>query len=369
MKKFGFFLLILFSLSILFTSCGESKAEKSEDEGPLKIVFIYIGPPGDLGWTYEHDRGRKMIEDRFGSKVKTDYLENVAEGPDATRVIRQYAQSGTDVIFATSFGYMDPMVEVAAEFPDVYFEHCSGYKTAENISTYFGRMYQPRYLSGIVAGKQTKSNIIGYVAAFPIPEVIRGINAFTLGAQSVNPDIEVRVVWSNTWYDPNKEREAAIALLGEGADVITQHQDTTQPQKAAAEQGKWSIGYDADMRPFVGDSVLVSPVWNWGAYYVDTVEKILNKTWKQHSYWDGFKEDPERSVVQLSEYSPLVSEDTKTLVAKMRQKIVNNEWDVFTGPIYDQSGKEILASGMKMTDGDMLNMKFFVKGVIGETGN
>jgi basic membrane protein A len=251
--------LILFFLcaSLLIPSVlfGGAKEEAKEEVGKYKVAFVYIGPPGDLGWTYEHERGRKMLEEKLGNKVESTYIENVPEGPDAARVIRQYAQQGYNMIFATSFGYMDGMYEVAQEFPDIYFEHCSGYKTTSNMSTYFGRMYQPRYLSGIVAGKMTKVGVIGYVAAFPIPEVLRGINAFTLGVRSVNSNAEVRVVWTNTWYDPVKEREAAVALLDEGVDIIAQHQDTTEPQKAAQERGGLSIGYDSDMRIFVGDTV------------------------------------------------------------------------------------------------------------------
>ncbi len=361
---FIFVLLILVS-GMVFAG-GEQEIEE-EAGGKLRIAFIYIGPPGDLGWTFEHDRGRLMVEEEFGAQVETVFIENVPEGPDATRIIRQYAQDGVDMIFATSFGYMDPMFEVAADFPNVYFEHCSGYKTTDNMSTYFGRMYQPRYLSGIVAGKMTESNVIGYVAAFPIPEVIRGINAFTLGVLSVNPDVEVRVVWTNTWYDPVKEREAAVALLNAGADIIAQHQDTTEPQKAAQERGKFSIGYDADMQPFVGESVLVSPVWNWGAYYIEQVGEVLNGTWSTHQFWGGLQKSD--SVVMLSDYSPLVPQDVRNLVDEATQKIISGSWDVFTGPIFDQDGNQVLGDGEKMSDSDMLNMVFFVKGVIGETGN
>ncbi|MGD8292424.1 MAG: BMP family ABC transporter substrate-binding protein [Desulfobacterales bacterium] len=332
---------------------------------PAKIAFIYVSSVGDLGWSYEHDNGRKMLEEKLGDKIKTAIIESVPEGPDAVRIIRQYAMQGYKVIFATSFGYMDPMVEVARDFPDVYFEHCSGYKTAPNMSTYFGRMYQPRYLSGIVAGKMTQSNIIGYVAAFPIPEVIRGINAFTLGVRSVNPDAQVRVVWTSTWFDPVKEREAAVALLDAGADLIAQHQDTTEPQKAAKDRGLLSIGYDSDMKKFVGDSVLVSPVWNWGSYYVERVTAALNGSWKSHQYWGGMKE----GIVRLSDFSPKVPQEVKDLVDVKKQAILNGSWDVFQGPIVDQSGKEVVAAGSKMSDSDMLNMSYFVQGVIGKAGN
>ena len=340
---------------------GPAKTDAAE---PLKAAFIYVGPIGDLGWSWEHDTGRKMLEKEFGDKIKTAYIESVPEGPDAARVIRQYAMQGYKVIFATSFGYMDPMLEVARDFPNVYFEHCSGFKTAPNMSTYFGRMYQPRYLSGIVAGKATKTNIIGYAAAFPIPEVIRGINAFTLGVRSVNPNAQVRVVWTNTWFDPVKEREAAVALLDAGADVIAQHQDTTEPQKAAKERGLMSIGYDSDMRGFVGDSVLVSPVWNWGSYYVSTVKAIMDGTWKTHQYWGGLKD----GIVKLSDFSPKVTQDIKDLVAAKQKEMLNRTWDVFWGPIKDQSGKEVVPAGGKMSDADMLNMSYFVEGVIGKAG-
>jgi len=328
---------------------------------PLKIGFIYIGQPGDLGWTYEHERGRLMLEEEFGDLVETFTVPDVPEGPDAEKAIRDMVQQGAEVVFTTSFGYMDPTVTVAAEFPDVVFEHCSGYKTADNVATYFGRMYQPRYLSGLVAGSMTETNEIGYVAAFPIPEVVRGINAFTLGVREANPDAEVRVVWTNTWYDPVKEREAAEALLGEGVDIITQHQDTTEPQKAAQEAGMLSVGYDADMAKFVGETVLTSPVWNWGAYYIDTVQTILDGTWETHQFWGGMDAD----VVTLAELSPLVPEDVATLVADAQATILSGDWDVFCGPINGQDGAERVAEGECMEDGAMLGMDWFVEGVIG----
>jgi basic membrane protein A len=357
--------LVVFVLfTWVFFAGGEFGPAKAEAKEAQKAAFIYVGPIGDLGWTWEHDRGRKALEEKLGDKIETTYIESVPEGPDAARVIRQYAQQGYKVIFATSFGYMDPMVEVAQDFPNVYFEHCSGYKTAPNMSTYFGRMYQPRYLSGIVAGKMTKTNVIGYVAAFPIPEVIRGINAFTLGARSVNPDIQVRVVWTSTWFDPVKEREAAVALLDAGADLIAQHQDTTEPQKAAKERGLLSIGYDSDMRGFVGDSVLVSPVWNWGAYYVDTVEAIFNGTWKTHQYWGGLKD----GIVKLSNFSPKVPQEVRDMIAAKQEAILEGTWDVFYGPIIDQGGTQVVPASGKMDDGEMLNMSFFVEGVIGKPG-
>ena len=338
--------------------------EIAEEDLPVRAAFVYISPPGDLGWTYEHDRGRLMLEDELGDLVETAYMEDVDEGPDAARVIRQYAQEGWDVIFTTSFGYMEDTYEVAEEFPDVVFEHCSGYMTRENMSTYFGRIYQPRYLSGLVAGAMTEENLIGYVAAFPIPEVIRGINAFTLGVRSVNPEAEVRVVWTNTWYDPVVEREAAEALLDQGADIIAQHQDTTEPQKAAEERGMLSIGYNSDMRQFVGDSVLTSPQWNWGTYYVDTVQDIIDGTWRTSQFWG----DLESGVVMLAEMSPLVPDELRQQVETERERILNTDWDVFCGPIADQDGDEAVADGVCLSDEEMLNMVWFVEGVIGEPG-
>jgi basic membrane protein A len=265
------------------------------------------------------------------------------------------------MVFTTSFGYMDPTLIVAEESPDVLFEHCSGFKTADNMSTYFGRIYQPRYLAGLVAGSMTESNYIGYVAAFPIPEVVRGINAFTLGVREVNPEAEVHVVWTNTWYDPVTEREAAESLLDEGADMIAQHQDTTEPQKAAQERGALSIGYDSDMREFVGDTVLTSPVWNWGAYYVDTVGSALNGTWETHQFWGGLESD----VVRLAELSPQVPDDVAALVDSERGRIIDTDWDVFCGPINDQDGEVAVADGECLTDEEMLSIDWFVEGVVG----
>jgi len=351
-------LALMIVIAMVLPACGGEGTSKTDE--PYKVAFVYIGPPGDLGWTYEHDRGRKALEEALGDAVETTYIENVEEGPDAARVIRQYAQEGYDMIFATSFGYMDYMYEVAEEFPNVKFEHCSGYKTRDNMAAYFGRIYQARYLSGIVAGKMTQNGNIGYVGAFPIPEVVRGINAFTLGVRSVNPDAKVTVVWTNTWYDPVKEREAAVALLDSGADIIAQHQDTTEPQKAAQERGVLSIGYDSDMRAFVGDSVLTSPMWNWSEYYIDTVQAAIDGKWETHSYWGGLGDD----VVRLADYSAKVPQDVRDLVDAAKKEIIDND-QIFCGPIKDQAGNEVVAAGQCLSDEDKLGMQFFVEGVVG----
>ena len=362
MKKTGMILISLMIFSASVYAGGQQGETEAMDSDKFKIAFIYIGAPGDLGWTYEHNRGKEMIEMKYANSVQVDHIEDVPEGPDATRVIRQYAQEGYNMIITTSFGYMDPTVEVAAEFPNIYFEHCSGYKTAENLSTYFGRMYQPRYLSGLVAGSMTEANVIGYVAAFPIPEVTRGINAFTIGVRKVNPDAVVKVIWTNTWYNPTQEREAAVALLDAGADIIAQHQDTTEPQKAAQERGKLSIGYDSDMRASVGDSVLTSPVWNWGSYYVRTVEAAMKGMWKSQQYWGGLED----GIVQLAKMSPLVPQDVQELVAKEGGKIVSGDWDVFMGPLSDQEGNLIVGDGEQIDRGTLLSESFFVEGVEGK---
>jgi len=329
---------------------------------PLKVAFVYIGPPGDLGWTYEHEQARKAVANRFGGRVRLDYIENVPVGPVAESVVRQFAIDGYDLIFATSFGYMDTMLAVAKDFPEVKFEHCSGHKTAPNMSSYFGKIEEARYLSGIIAGKMTKAAKIGYVAAFRMPEVIRGINAFALGVRSVNPRAAVLVEWTDSWYDPAKERAAATALLDAGVDIIAQHSDTTEPQLAARERGKLSIGYDSDMGAFVGESVLVSAVWNWEVYYADAIQKALDGTWSSRSYWGGLRE----GIVALSSISPRVPKDVVAQVERARKSIVGGKLDIFSGPINGQDGKIKVEAKTALTDDQELTMDWFVQGVIGE---
>jgi basic membrane protein A len=362
-KKTAFLLGIVVILSTLIAACGPTPAPTAQPTAvtpAFKACFVYVGPIGDSGWTWAHDQGRLYLEKTLG--VTTAYIESVPEGADAERVIEDYAKQGCNVIFTTSFGYMDPTLAVAQKYPKVFFEHCSGYKTAPNMATYFGRMEQPRYLSGVVAGNMTKSNKIGFVAAFPIPEVVRGINAFTMGVRSVNPNAEVVVVWTNTWYDPVKERQAAEGLLDQGCDVIAQHQDTTEPQKAASERGKFGIGYDADMGKFVGDQVLTSPIWNWGPYYVSTVKAMQDGTWKMHEFYGGFKD----GVVDLAPMSPLVPDNVKAQVEAKKQAMIAGTFDPFQGPIYDQQGSLKVPEGTIMTDAEILAFDWFVQGVVGD---
>lgn len=366
---------LLLALMLVLAACGDTADESTEtettegtetteattDDDALSVAFVYVAPIGDLGWTYSHEQGRLAVEAMDG--VETSFIENVPEGPDAERVIRDFAQGGADVIITTSFGFMDPTLTVAAEFPDAQFVHISGFKSADNMSNVFGRMYQPRYLSGMAAGAQTDSNIIGYVAAFPIPEVIRGINAFTLGAQAVNPDVEVRVVWTNTWFGPPEEKEAAEALLAAGADVIAQHQDTTEPQKAASDAGGFAVGYNTDSREFVGDALLTAPVWNWAAKYTSIVEEVQAGTYQgDESYWGGL----DSGLVDLGSFGPSVSEETIALIDAKKAEMVDGTFDVFCGPITAQDGSEAVADGECLDDGAMLGMFFFVEGVVGE---
>ncbi|MGA1861513.1 BMP family ABC transporter substrate-binding protein [Deferribacter thermophilus] len=348
MKKI---LLILFMFSI-FLSVGYSK--------DLKVGFIYVGPVGDGGWTFAHDLGRKELE-KLPFVKKTTYVESVPEGADALRVILKLAQTGHNLIFTTSFGFMDPTLEVAKRFPNVVFMHCSGYKTAKNVGTYFGRMYQARYLTGLIAGAMTKSNIIGYVAAHPIPEVIRGINAFTLGVRKVNPKAVVKVVWTQTWLDPGTERNAAESLLDVGADVLTMHQDTPATLQAAEARGKFVIGYNSDMRKYAPNGFLTAPIWNWGAIYKYVAKQVHDGTWKSEQLWWGMDKD----VVRLAPISDKVPANIRKLVEDMKQKIVSGEFKVFEGEIKDQNGKVVLKKGEIFGDKELLGMNFFVEGVNG----
>jgi len=366
-KRYGFSLVLVLVLAIalIATGCGgggNEDTQQNQGEDKLNVAFMYVGPVGDAGWTYAHDQGREYLKENLDYVVADDYVENVAEGAEAATVLTQLAEKGNDVIFSTSFGFMDYTIDVAQKYPDKIFLHCSGYKTADNVGTYFGRMYQARFLTGLVAGSSTESNLIGYVAAFPIPEVIRGINAFTLGVKEANPDAEVKVVWTNTWYDPSKEKDAAKALLDSGADVIAQHQDTPGPMQAAQEAGAYGVGYNTDMSKFAPEAVLTSAVWNWGPYYVDVVEAIKNGTWEPNQYWGSMAD----GIVDIAPYGPMVEEDTKELVKQWRDKIESGEWDVFYGPLKNQDGEVKVEEGQKMTDDEILNMDWFVEDVKGK---
>lgn len=359
-------LSVLFLIGTLVVSRADVRAQDATPVGePIKVGFVYVGPVGDLGWTYAHDQGRLALEEAIPN-VETGYQENVPENPaDAERVIRQFAQDGYDVIFTTSFGYMDPTINVAQDFPDTTFIHISGFKTAPNVGTGFGKIEEPRFVSGQLAGMMTESNQIGYVAAFPIPEVIRGINAFTLGVREVNPEATVRVVWTNTWFNPQTERQAAEALLDGGADVIAQHQDTAGPQQAAEDRGVYGVGYNADMSPLAPDAVLTSAIWNWGPYYIDIVESVINGTWESEQYWGGWQD----GVVDMAPIADFVPDDIRATIEEEVARFKSGEetiYTIFTGPIADQTGEIRVPEGQAMTDEELLSMNWFVEGVEGE---
>jgi basic membrane protein A and related proteins len=334
-------------------------------DGEVKVGFIYVGPIGDMGWTYAHDQGRLELEKNLPN-VKTTYQESVPENAaDAERAIRQMAQDGNKVIFTTSFGYMDPTINVAKDFPDTVFVHISGYKTADNVGTAFGKVEEPRYVSGWIAGKMSTAGKLGYVAAFPIPEVIRGINAFTLGVRKANPAATVNVVWTNTWFDPQAERLAAEALLDGGADVIAQHQDTAGPSQAAEARGKYAVGYDSDQTSAAPKAILTCPVWHWGGFYTDTVKAVIEGTWQTSQYWGGWKD----GIVDLSPITDLVPVEIKTEAETMIEAFKKGDqtiFTIFTGPLNDQAGAEKVAASTAMTDQELLGMTWFVEGVNGE---
>lgn len=365
-RKFFIFMLAMILVTALVVGCGKQDAETPESPTdqtePMKVGFIYVGPIGDAGYTYAHDLGAEYMKKELGDSVELIKVENVPENPaDAERVLNQLVEQGCKAIFATSFGYMDSVIKVAEQHKDVVFLHCSGYKSAENVGTYFGQIEQPRYLSGIAAGKMTKSNIIGYAAAFPIPECIRGINAFTMGALSVNPDVKVKVIWTNTWYDPAKEKDAGNSLLEAGADVIAQHQDTPGPMQAAEEAGAYGVSYNSDMSQFAPNAILTGPVWNWGPYYVRTVKAVQEGTWQTEQYWGPMSD----GVVDLAPYASFLPDDVKQLIETQKADILSGKLNIFAGPIKDQTGAVKVPEGTTMTDDEILNMDWFIQGVEG----
>ncbi|MDQ3656098.1 MAG: BMP family ABC transporter substrate-binding protein [Chloroflexota bacterium] len=336
----------------------------SSDE-PIRVAFVYIGPVGDVGWTYAHDQGRLLLEQNIPSAT-TSYIENIPEvQAEAERAIRAFAEAGNSVIIATSFGYGPAVLSVAAQYPDIQFIHISGYQTAENVSTAFGKIEEPRYVSGFVAGKMSQSGKLGYVAALPIPEVIRGINAFTLGVRAANPEATVQVVWTNTWYDPSIERSAAQALLDGGADVIAQHQDTPAPQQAAEAAGKYGVGYNVDMSSQAPAANLTNPVWNWGVYYTEAVQQIQAGTWSTNQYW-GSWQDGVVGLSPIAEFVPAEVQTEATALADEFRAGTRGITTIFSGPLLDQEGTERVAEGASMTDQEILTMEWFVQGVLGE---
>jgi len=341
---------------LLFTA-GAALAQE-----PLKIGFVYVSPVGDAGWTYQHDLARRALESQLGSKIQTKFVESVPEGADAERVIRELAQSGHKLIFTTSFGYMNPTERVAKQFPHVIFEHATGYKMAKNLGIYNARFYEGRYLAGVIAGRMTKSNVAGYVAAFPIPEVLQGINAFTLGMRSVNAKAETKVIWISTWYDPGREREAAMTLIAQGADMLTHHTDSTAVVKAADEKGVSAFGYHSDMSKFGPKAQLTASTHDWSQYYLGTTRSVLDGTWKAQSVWGGMKD----GMVRLAPLHASVPKDVQDRVKTLGDEIVSGRGHPFAGPLKDQAGKERVPSGKVMPDDALQKMDFYVEGVQGK---
>jgi basic membrane protein A and related proteins len=330
---------------------------------PLKIAFAYVGPVGDGGWTFAHDNGRKALEAEFGDKISTSFVENVPESADAERVIREMATSGNKLIFGTTFGYMETMLKLAPEFPDVKFEHATGYKQADNMRTYDSRTYEGAYMAGVIAGKMTKTNTLGVVASIPIPEVIRNINSFTLGAQSSNPKVKTKVVWVNGWFDPPKETEAATSLINGGADVLFQNTDSPAVLKTAEAKGKRAFGWDSDMTAYGPKAHLASAVINWGPYYIKATKEALDGTWKGGTgSWLGVK-DGAIDIVSIAEDVPA---ETKTKIDEIKAGLKDGSFVIWKGPLKDNAGKELLKAGEDADDKFLSGVNFYVKGVEGK---
>jgi simple sugar transport system substrate-binding protein len=331
-------------------------------EDPLKVGFVYVGPVGDLGWSYEHDLGRIGLEEHFGDKVETTFVENVPEGADAERVITQLAKAGNDLIFTTSFGFMNPTIKVAKRFPNITFEHATGYKMSKNVGTYVLRTYEGRYVSGTAAGMMTKTNTIGYIASFPIPEVIRDINTTYMAAKSVNPDVKMKIVWVNTWYDPGKETDAANALMDQGVDILIQHTDSPAPLIAAEKRGMRAIGQASDMSKFAPEAHMFSVRDHWAPYYISIADAVMKGTWAPKDYWGGFKED----ILTIESINPNLPEDVKKKINETYAAIKSGELKPFTGPIKDNKGNLVVEAGHTMTDVELAQVNWYIEGITDE---
>jgi len=351
----------LFPLSNMAAEPSRTSVQGSVS-GPVKAAFVYVTPVFDTGWTHQHDQGRKAVEKTLGTSVKTTIVENVAEGADAERVVRDLAQQGHNIIFTTSFGYMEPTLKVAKEFPNVKFESITGYKTNANVSVANARYYEGRYLAGVAAGRMTQSNVAGYVAGFPIPEVLQGLNAFTLGMRSVNPQAQVKVVWLNTWFDPAKERDAAFALFNQSVDVISFHTASNAVMVAAQERGKMAIAYHSDMRKVAPDAQLMAVTHEWGRYYSQRVADVQKGQWQSGNVWGGLKE----GMVRVGDFGPKLPAKVRTEIEQIQKDIVAGKLHPFQGPFSDQDGKRLVAAGQKLTDVEILNMNYGVAGLVGK---
>ena len=347
-------LLAFTSMAVLFSGAGRAADN---------VGFVYVSPIGDAGWTYQHDLGRRQLEKETG--VTTSYVENVAEGADAERVIREMAKRGDKVIFATSFGYMNYMLKVSRQFPKTAFVHATGYKLGKNMGLVNARFYEGRYLTGVIAGEMTQSKVLGYVAAFPIPEVLQGINAFIKGARSVNPEAELRVIWVNSWYDPGKERQAALTLISQGADIITHHTDSTAVVQAAEEENVYAFGYHSDMSKYGPRAHLTATTHHWGDYYVQTVKQVQAGTWAPTSVWGGYP----RGMVRLAPLNDAIPQELQSRIREMEQQLRARKLHPFAGPVIDQSGGTVVPAGRNMTDEELSKMNYYLKGVVSRIPN
>lgn len=329
---------------------------------PFKVGFVYVGPVGDLGWSYEHDRGRQELEEYFGDKVETTFVENVPEGADAQRVITQLAKAGNDLIFTTSFGFMNPTVKVAKQFPKVTFEHATGYKRSKNLGTYVLRTYEGRYVSGVTAGLMTKTDTIGYIGSFPIPEVIRDINATYMGAKSVNPNVKMKIVWVNSWYDPGKETDAANALIDQGVDVMLQHTDSPAPLIAAEKRGIRGIGQASDQSQFAPNAHIFSVRDDWAPYYIKTTQAVMDGTWKPQDFWGGFAAE----MLSLASINDNLPADVRSKIDETYNAIKSGEFKPFTGPIKDNKGNLVVADGYSLNDKELAQVNWYVEGITDE---
>jgi len=324
----------------------------------LKAAWVYVGPVGDFGWSYQHDQGRLAVQKKFGDKVETTFVENVSEGPDAERVIEQLARAGNKIIFTTSFGFMEPTLKVAKRHPDVYFEHATGFKRAKNVSTYAAKFHEGRYVLGQIAAKMSKTGTVGYIASFPIPEVISGINSLMLGAQSVNPDMKIKIVWVNSWFDPAKEADAAKALIDQGADIISQHTDSPAAMQAAESRGAKAFGQASDMIKFGPNAQLTAIVDDWAPYYIERVQAALDGTWTSTDTWGGMKD----GEVVMAPYTNM-PDDVKKMAEATQAAITSGALHPFKGPILNQKGEVVVKEGEVLADKDILSMNWYVKGI------
>lgn len=346
----------------LLSACGGGGASQGGGSDKLKAAWVYIGPTGDAGWTKRHDDGRKMVQNELGDRVETSFVENVPEGATAQRTFEDLARKGNKLIFGTSFGYMDPMFAAAKKYPDTVFMHATGFKTAENMGTYAGAAEEAAYLAGIAAGKAATNDEIGYLAPYPIPEVIRGLNALMLGARSVNPEATMKVVWTSTWFDPDKEKQAAQGLADAGVSVISMQQDSPAAGQVAEDEGlKWT-GHNDDMERFAPEAWLTGPLWNWGPYYTETTRKVLEDNWKSEEYYGNMSD----GLVKLAPLGKSVDEETTKLIEEKKQEIVDGDFEPYSGPVKDQNGKIRIPEGEVASLEHLLSMDYLVEGVIGE---